>query len=76
MYTLAKMFDLPPSVVHSTISKMIINEELQVCDIVSLLIIIIIIIIIVISVLLLLVVVLLLSLSLLLLCKFSKSCSF
>ena len=24
------MFDLPPSVVHSTISKMIINEELQV----------------------------------------------
>ncbi|XP_078362312.1 eukaryotic translation initiation factor 3 subunit C-like [Oculina patagonica] len=23
------MFDLPPSVVHSTISKMIINEELQ-----------------------------------------------
>ena len=25
------MFDLPPAVVHSTISKMIINEELQVC---------------------------------------------
>jgi len=40
------MFDLPPSVVHSTISKMIINEELQVCDIVSFSIIIIIIIII------------------------------
>jgi len=35
LYTLAEMFDLPPSVVHSTISKMIINEELQVCDIVS-----------------------------------------
>ncbi|KAL9980767.1 hypothetical protein ACROYT_G009405 [Oculina patagonica] len=29
LYTLAEMFDLPPSVVHSTISKMIINEELQ-----------------------------------------------
>ena len=25
------MFGLPPAVVHSTISKMIINEELQVC---------------------------------------------
>jgi hypothetical protein len=35
LYTLAEMFDLPPSVVHSTISKMIINEELQVCDLVS-----------------------------------------
>ena len=35
LYTLAEMFDLPSSVVHSTISKMIINEELQVCDIVS-----------------------------------------
>ena len=44
LYTLAEMFDLPSSVVHSTISKMIINEELQVCDIVSFLIIIIIII--------------------------------
>ena len=31
--TLAEMFDLPSSVVHSTISKMIINEELQVCDV-------------------------------------------
>ncbi|XP_048581794.1 eukaryotic translation initiation factor 3 subunit C isoform X2 [Nematostella vectensis] len=29
LHTLAEMFDLPPSVVHSTISKMIINEELQ-----------------------------------------------
>ncbi|XP_068747600.1 eukaryotic translation initiation factor 3 subunit C-like [Montipora capricornis] len=29
LFTLAQMFDLPPSVVHSTISKMIINEELQ-----------------------------------------------
>ncbi|XP_078362311.1 eukaryotic translation initiation factor 3 subunit C-like [Oculina patagonica] len=30
LYTLAEMFDLPPSVVqYSTISKMIINEELQ-----------------------------------------------
>ena len=27
---LAEMFELPPAVVHSTISKMIINEELQV----------------------------------------------
>jgi len=35
LYTLVEMFDLPPSVVHSTISKMIINEELRVCDIVS-----------------------------------------
>jgi len=42
LYTLAEMFDLPPSVVHSTISKMIINEELQVCDFVSFLIIVII----------------------------------
>ena len=30
LFTLAQMFDLPPAVVHSTISKMIINEELQV----------------------------------------------
>ena len=30
LYTLAEMFELPPAVVHSTISKMIINEELQV----------------------------------------------
>jgi len=44
------MFDLPPSVVHSTISKMIINEELQVWDIVSFSIIIIIIIIIIITI--------------------------
>ncbi|XP_027052968.1 eukaryotic translation initiation factor 3 subunit C-like [Pocillopora damicornis] len=29
LHLLAEMFDLPPSVVHSTISKMIINEELQ-----------------------------------------------
>ena len=33
LYTLAEMFDLPSSVVHSTISKMIINKELQVCDV-------------------------------------------
>lgn len=38
LYTLAEMFDLPSSVVHSTISKMIINEELQVCDVASFLI--------------------------------------
>ena len=31
LFTLAEMFELPPAVVHSTISKMIINEELQVC---------------------------------------------
>ena len=36
LYTLAEMFDLPSSVVHSSISKMIINEELQVCDVASL----------------------------------------
>ena len=30
LHTLADMFELPDSVVHSTISKMIINEELQV----------------------------------------------
>ena len=35
LYTLAEMFDLPSSVVHSSISKMIINEELQVCDVAS-----------------------------------------
>jgi len=29
LFTLAEMFELPPSVVHSTISKMIINEDLQ-----------------------------------------------
>ncbi|CAH3149908.1 unnamed protein product [Porites lobata] len=29
LFTLAEMFGLPPAVVHSTISKMIINEELQ-----------------------------------------------
>ena len=33
--SLFEMFDLPSSVVYSTISKMIINEELQVCDIAS-----------------------------------------
>ena len=30
LHILAEMFELPLSVVHSTISKMIINEELQV----------------------------------------------
>ena len=35
LYTLAEMFDLPSSVVHSSISKMTINEELQVCDVAS-----------------------------------------
>ena len=30
LHTLAEMFELPPGVVHSIISKMIINEELQV----------------------------------------------
>ena len=35
LYTLAEMFDLASSMVHSTISKMIINEELQVCDLAS-----------------------------------------
>ena len=31
METLAEMFELPRSTVHSIISKMIINEELMVC---------------------------------------------
>ena len=35
LYTLAEMFNLPSTVVHSSISKMIINEELQVCDVTS-----------------------------------------
>ena len=30
LLSLSEMFDLPKQVVHSTISKMIINEELQV----------------------------------------------
>ena len=30
MLSLAEMFELPPQVVHSIVSKMIINEELQV----------------------------------------------
>ena len=33
LYTVAEMFDLPSSVAHSSISKMTINEELQVCDV-------------------------------------------
>ena len=32
MVSLAEMFELPPTVVHSIVSKMIINEELQVSD--------------------------------------------
>lgn len=30
MLSLAEMFELPPHLVHSVVSKMIINEELQV----------------------------------------------
>ena len=30
MHSLSEMFELSPQIVHSTISKMIINEELQV----------------------------------------------